>query len=323
MFWGIAIAYNNARHVDKDVWPYILVEFIVGLVMPILVVLAAVLFSVFLEYVTQGSIDPRVLISRLLPVIKLLKGEKYEYWSILDRFYFQLSSHDSMIRSDKPAPCYTKCSHSPSTWIITVIVALAFLLSVSYFMNSNITTQTTQRSCPPQSGPEVDCFNTSSFTYVDCTDPNIQEMNFTVLHCFRFLRFGRDSDVIGGLSRAFAFYLATLAFFTTAFHIADILINFQPTRLWGLGFIIFGIILFIGGVAVMLTEEAVLLRLDVIKIFQFYMVAIFVFLVGLLMLISKWWEKVPGTKSGLVSPGLIPHKSEFKKAEANVREHAV
>lgn len=323
MFWGIAIAYNNARRVDKDVWPYILVEVVVGLVMPILVIFSAIVFSVYLEYTTQGSIDARVIITRLLPVIKLLKGEKYDYWSILDRFYFQLSLHDSEFRNGKPSSCQNMCSKSPSTWIITIIVSLAFLLSVSYFMNTNITSQVTLRRCPPQIGPEMDCFNTSSFLYVDCTNDDVEQMNFTSLHCFRFLRFGRDSDVIGGLSRAFAFYLATLAFFTTAFHIANVLINFQPSRLWGLGFMIIGVLLFIGGVAVMLTEEAVLLRLDVIKIFQFYMVAMFVVLVGLLLVISKWWERVPGTKNGLVSPGFIAHKKEEKDVEEQIREHAL
>lgn len=320
MFWGIAIAYDNARRVNKVVWPYIVVEVIVGLVMPLAVVFAAIVFSIYLEYATNGSVDPRVLVTRLLPVVKLVKGKKYTYWSILDRFYFQLSPNDDF-REIKQS-CSQKISRSPSTWIITAIVSLAFLLAVSYFMNANITSQTTLRSCPHTS-VEIDCFNTSSLVYVDCNDPDIEQLNFTSLHCFRFLQFGRDSDAIGGLSRAFAFYLATLAFFGTAFHVAKILIDFQPSRLWGSVFIVGGILLFVGGILIVSTDEAVLLRIDIIKIFQFFMVALFVLLIGLLLVTGKWWERVPGTKGGLVSPGNIPEKSTYKDVEKEIHDTPV
>ncbi|XP_019853839.1 PREDICTED: uncharacterized protein LOC100632627 [Amphimedon queenslandica] len=333
VFWGIAIAYDNARRVNKVVWPYIVVEFIVGLVMPLAVVFAAIVFSIYLEYATNGSVDPRVLVTRLLPVVKLVEGKEYTYWSILDRFYFQLSPNDNFRDETEKAEnsdetekaensCSQKISRSPSTWIITAIVSLAFLLAVSYFMNANITSQTTLRSCPHTS-VEIDCFNTSSLVYVDCNDPDIEQLNFTSLHCFRFLQFGRDSDVIGGLSRAFAFYLATLAFFGTAFHAAKILIDFQPSRLWGSVFIVGGILLFVGGILIVSTDEAVLLRIDIIKIFQFFMVALFVFLIGLLLVTGKWWERVPGTKNGLVSPGNIPEKRTFKDVENEVRDTPV
>lgn len=321
VFWGIAIAYDNSRRINKVVWPYIVVEVIVGLVMPVAVIIAAIVFSIYLEYTTNGSVDPRVLVTRLLPVVKLVEGDEYSYWSILDRFYFQLSKNDNF--REKKQSCSHKISRSPSTWIITAIVSLAFLLAVSYFMNANITSQATVRSCPHAS-VETDCFNTSSLTYVDCNDPDIEQFNFTALHCFQFLRFGRDSDVIGGFSRAFAFYLATLAFFGSAFHTAKILIDFQPSRLWGLGFVFGGVVIFIAGIVIFSTQEAILLRINIIKIFQFFMVALFVILIGLLLLVSKWWEHVPGTKNGLVSPGILPEKKKFKEVENKlVHEHAV
>ena len=324
VLWGIAIAYDNARRVDKDVWPYIIVEVIVGLVMPILLVIAAAIFSVFLEYITKGSIEARVIISRLLPVVKIVQGEEHDYWVILDRFYFQLSTHDKDMRSGKAKSCGNMCSTTPATWIITIIVALAFLLATSYFMNSNITQQTTLKSCPHVSY-EVDCFNKSTYNYIDCQNEEVANMNFTLIHCFRFLRFGRDSDVIGGLARAFAFYLATLAFFTTAFHVVNVLLNFKPTRLWGIGYVILGILLLGGGLTVMLTEASAIVRLDIILIFQFYMVAIFIFLIGILLLISKWWEHLPPPSKepppdALVSVGISGDKEAENKVKEELRE---
>ena len=305
-------------------WPYIIVEVIVGLVMPILLVIAVIIFSVFLEYITKGSIEARVIISRLLPVIKIVQGENYDYWVILDRFYFQLTTHDRDMRLGKAKSCGKMCSTTPATWIITIIVALAFLLATSYFMNSNITQQTTLTSCPHVSY-EVDCFNKSTYNYIDCQNEEVANISFTLIHCFRFLRFGRDSDVIGGIARAFAFYLATLAFFTTAFHVVNVLVNFKPTRLWGIGYVILGILLLGGGLTVMFTEAAAIVRLDIIQIFQFYMVAFFIFLIGLLLLISKLWEHLPPPSKetppdALVSVGISGNKEAENKVKAELRE---
>ena len=332
VLWGIAIAYDNARRVDKDVWPYIIVEVIVGLVMPILLVIAAAIFSVFLEYITKGSIEARVIISRLLPVVKIVHGEKHKYWVILDRFYFQLTPDYKDIETCKPeccrntklAKCYIWFRTKLPTWIITIIVALAFLLATSYFMNSNITQQTTLKSCPHVSY-EVDCFNKSTYNYIDCQNEEVANMSFTLIHCFRFLRFGRDSDVIGGIARAFAFYLATLAFFTSSFHVVNVLINFKPTRLWGIGYVILGLLLLGGGLTVMFTEAAAIVRLDVIQIFQFFMVAIFIFLIGILLLFSKWWEYLPPPSKepppgGLVKVGIRGNKEAENKVKAELRE---
>ncbi len=302
---------------------YLIVEVLVGLVTPVLSIISAILMSVFLEYITQGSLDARAFISRLLPVVKLVKGLQKQYWVIENRFYFEIKALDVSSRQDNEddppdedtdgddpsrVPCSRYCSRTPATWILAIIVSLAFLLSISYFMNANITTQITVRSCP-HSSLETDCFNQTTFEYIDCNDPEIANTTFELLHCFRFLRFGRDSDIIGGVSRAFAFYLATLAFFTTAFHVSNVLINFLPTKLWGVGFIIVSVLMVGAGITVMFTQEAVLLRLDVIQVFQVFMISVFVFLIGLLLLVGKWWESVGesgrGKSKGKGRPGTI------------------
>ena len=302
---------------------YILVELLVGLITPILAVIAAAIFSIFLEYITQGSIDGRVLITRFLPVVKLVKGQKHQYWTIFDRFYFELSPHDVSSREeddtddDHYVQCSRYCSRTPATWILATIVSLAFLLAVSYFMNQNITQQMTVRSCPHES-VEVDCFNQTNFNYINCDDPEIANSTFELLHCFRFLRFGRDSDIIGGLSRSFAFYLATLAFFSSAFHVADILINFQPSKLWGILFVVLSVLMTGAGLAIMLTEEAVILRIDIIQTIQVYFVAIFIFLIGLLLLLGKWWQRLsePGKgKSGRVALEYFGEHSSKKEVK--------
>ena len=75
----------------------------------------------------------------------------------------------------------------------------------------------------------------------------------------------------------------------------------------------------------MLTEAAAVVRLNVIQIFQFYMVAIFVFLIGILLLISKWWEHVPPPSKepppdALVAVGIRGDKGAENKVKTKLRE---
>ncbi len=301
VLWGIAIAHYNAVIADKSATVYLLVEVLVGLLAPIMTIISAALMFVHLEYITQGSLDARVLIARLLPAVKLVHGEHTDYWVIENRFYFEINKLDTPKQSDDTEPCSRYCSRTPATWILATIVSLAFLLTATYFMSQNITTQTTVRSCP-HSSLETDCFNQTTFEYINCHDPKVANTTFEQqFHCFRFLRLGRDSDIIGGVSSAFAFYLATLAFFTIAFHFANVLINILPTKKWGVGFIFVSVLIVGAGMAMMFTQEALWLLSGIVQVFQLFMVAIIVFLIGLLLLVGKWWESDVGQTRESVS----------------------
>ena len=80
--------------------------------------------------------------------------------------------------------------------------------------------------------------------------------------------------------------------------------------------------LFIAGLAVMFTNNYVELKLDVIKIFQVYMVAVFIVLVGLLLLLGRWWECVAedGNVKGLEEFGDIAHKHDANKVKKEVKD---
>ena len=344
VLWGIGIAYDNARRMNKEVWPYITVEVIVGLILPFLTILATVIFSIFLEYITQATVDARLAIPHLFPIVKLVKGEKpnegiiNEYWTISKRFYLQLDPHDVYLRSkdnnndttkdsrdkDETANCLHFLSRTPATWMLTIIVALSFLLATSYFMNTNIVSQSNLKRCPHESRIETDCFNQGDFSYVNCSDPQVaNSTNFTLLHCFKFLRFGQDSDVIGSLSRSFAFYLTTIAFFTTAFHIVNILINFRPSKHWGILFIVPGVLVLGAFLTIIFTNNFIVLKLNVIQIVQLLMVAVFVILVGVLLYLGKWWECVAedGKNKALEAEGAPKQTKAEAKEELKAQSH--
>lgn len=285
ILWGIAIAYDNSQKTDKNITAYVIVDIVVGMISPILMVISAALFSVFLEYITKGSLNARVIIPKVLRVVELKKtGDKIDsYWIILDRFYFKINKND-LLSKDKRFLDY--CSRTPATWILTVIVSLAFVLAVSFFMGTTIMDQTTLHSCP-HSSLEVDCFNTTDFNYVDCSDPEIANMTFNLLHCFRFFRFGRDSYAIGAIAGSFAFYLAILAVFTIAFYAAKVLNTFKPTIPWagGVGCLLFSFLVFGAGIA------NVCFTYEIIQTFQIFVLAIYICMIAVLVLMSKSGEQ--------------------------------
>ena len=283
VLWGLAIAYDYARKDEKQFYIYIVVEVLVGIVMPVLVVIMSAIFSIFLEYITKGYINPRVIILKFLPVVKLVEdSEGTQYWTILDHFYFEL-------KYKKEGRCSGYCSRTPATWILTLILSLAFLLAASYFMNQNITQQVTLRSCP-DSSMELDCFDGMHFKYIDC---NASNATFDVIHCFKFLRFGKDNDIIGAVASSFAFYLVLLAFFSALAHIAKVLNAFQPSKRWGCGFVVFGIMI----VSIMIVAVIVLNFLEfsvlqiIIQIVHVIVIAVFISLTGLLLITSKSWKR--------------------------------
>ena len=279
VLWGIAIAYYNSQKEDKNVALYIIVHILVGVISPILMVTSAVVFSVFLEYITKGNLNPRVIIPKVLNIVELKLNEEEPHWTILERFYFKINNENNEGRG-----CLKYCSCTPSTRILTAIVSLAFVLGVSFFLGATIMDQTTLHSCP-HSSMEVDCFNTMNYTYVDCSDPEIANMTFNLLHCFKFFRFGRDKYAIKVIANSFAFYLAMLAIFTTAFYAAKILDTFKPTIPWGgLGCLLFSVLVFGAGVV------NFCFTFEIIQTFQILVLAIYIFMIGVLVCMSEPWK---------------------------------
>lgn len=277
ILWGIAIAYYNSQKAVKNVVLYIIVHILVSVISPILLVTSAGVFSVFLEYITKGSLKAREIITKVLSVVKLEENNGRHIWKILGWFCFDVNEQD--IKPEKER-CLYYCSCTLATWILNAIVSLAFVLGVSFFLSATIMEQTTLYSCP-HSSMEVDCFNTMDFHYVDCSDPEIANMTFNLLHCFRFFRFGRDSYAIKAIADSFAFYLAMLAIFTIAFYAAKVPNIFKRKIPWGgIGcLLVFVVVLSAGVVNFILTFEF-------IQTFQIIVLAFYILMIGILICLS-------------------------------------
>ncbi len=287
VLWGIALAYDHARRVDKDVDSFLAVELVLGVVMPLCLFIGGVLMAVVLEFITDGKLNAHKGINHFIPGVAFVIGLKRNYWVIDDTFYFPIKHHTTKT-------CFKTCDKTPATWLITASVCLTLLLSFSYFIDRTVVEARTVEDCDDVD-TTYDCFayDDGNFDYLDCEIDGVDD-DVDDLHCFRFLRLGIDVNVIASISSAFAFYLVTVVVFSKIFSFVKILLHLKPSRFWGVGFILLGVILFIVGLALSIDGNilARLLSLNVIGVVHFLIVCVFLIIIGVLLVLGQWWEKV-------------------------------
>ena len=258
----------------------------------------------------MGVIDSRNGIVSLLPLVKLKKGVKNDYWVISSHFYFPLSKPEQVTSN-----CWYWCDKSRYTWYLTAVVSMAVLLSTLYFADASIATQRSVRSCGSIDA-SYDCFNRSTFKLVNCQDPE-QARYVSQLHCFKFLQFGRDVDVFATMGGCFAIYAGTVILFSRTFALANLLLHLRQTRLWGLGLVTIGV--FVLAVFVVLLSVADVEQ-DIITTIQFGFVGFFAIISGVLVLEGKRWDKKADDDKSISSPPLLQPPTEHEGVELrNIR----
>ena len=175
VLWGIAIGYHNARSPDMTIYLYNLADSLLGIVMPLCLIGAAVSLSLLLKYVTdpEEEIDARDIIPTVLKNVKL---DKDNGWTIHDIFESDMKQDDGC----GPSCCNRMCC---GTWILGAIVSINFILSVSYFIDKTFINSFTLQDWPDRRTGNVDCFLSNSFLYVS---PREQELTDRLHNCAVF-----------------------------------------------------------------------------------------------------------------------------------------
>ena len=291
--WGIAVAYNefNPRYLPQrsdgsiSVIPYIIVNYLIGIGTPILLFFSTGLIAIVLDFITIGRMDMRRMICYILPAVSLQEGKENYYWAVLNAYYFPLNK-----RPDRRKHGFLySCDKNRYTWYFAIICALSMLLVFSYFVDLTVTDQRNFAECP--SDPSFVCFLEKTFAYVNCSQNTY--LNITLLHCYKFLRFGVDVNLITALSQSFAFYLLIITLSHQILFIVKFLLTVHPSRFWGCGLFAFCGLLIAGAIAAIVKSDVFIAYTNILSILEFFMVAIIVFVIGLLVVEGRWWEKVP------------------------------
>ena len=294
MLWGIALSFDHARRVAKDVSTFVAVEVLTAVVLPISIFVGTILFSIVLDFITVGHLDMRIIIPRFVRDVRIESGKKNDYWVIDDTIYYPLKKKNDRM---KHKLCCYSIDGSPATWFLTVIVCTGFNLAISIFVDMTLDRQVTVNSCDsPLIDRSFDCFNGSTLNFVDCVNNNQTQL----LHCFKFIRFGVETDFVSAISAAYFIFLLTMAIFSHIYFVMRNLLRIKPTRYWGVGFSLLGVLLYIGSIIVTIfwivgyaaADVPELQQINIIHIAQFFMVSTFITTVGLFLLCGKWYEKV-------------------------------
>ena len=262
VLWAVAVGYYHTNRVEKTVGAFVAVEVLAGAILPGFLFAGSALLSVVLEYLTWGKLDSRRDIHRLLSSVEFEKGLYYDYWIIEKQFYFRLNKKD---HHAEHGICYS-CDKKLSTWLLAAIVALSLLLAFTHFVDVTVVEEMTMSRCPADTG-SFDCFNRTTFHFVDCADPD-QRDSVQLVHCFRFLRFAVDTNLMSSLAESFAFLLVTTALFGRIFSAMRILLHLHHTRWWGLIFVVGGATVFCLLVVFLSVQDQFLVRVDVLSILQ-------------------------------------------------------
>ena len=324
VLWMIVVSYDFYNQATFQVWPFIVTELIVGLVCPIFLLIGVSLLAIVIAFVTAEQVDLRIAVQRMLPSVVLANGETcedepkpFKFWIIVDQFY---------IRLKKPCGELGQLRHAIdknlSTWLIVLIGGLAMILTVSYFVNQTLVQALT---VPVQEYiQETDicmnyaCFNETNFAYFDVNCTNIEATNFeftSFLHCFRFLEFGKDADIITNLSVSVGFYLAAVHFFQIIFFVITLLMHIKPTKAWGILMIIVGVGVFAGAMAVLFSPRFVTVQLDVIQVGQFFLLSLYLVFIGILLCTGKIHQIVPAPVKKTVEQFARPKEEPQKPAK--------
>ena len=294
MLWGIAISFDHTRRVQKSVSAFIIVEILTAVLLPVFLFVGTILLAIVLDFITVGHLDLRIIIPRFVRDVRLESGEKQDYWVVDDTIYYPLRKKEDRMKHNF---CCYSIDTSPATWFLTVIVCTGFHLAISIFVDMTLDRQVTVNSCDNGLIDRTfDCFNASTLSFVDC----VSNTQTRLLHCFKFFRFGVETDFVSAISSAYFIFLLTMAVFSHIYFIVRNLLRIKPSRYWGIGFILAGILCYIASIVVTVfwivgyaaDTIAELQQINIIHIAQFFMVSTFITTVGMFLLVGKWYEKV-------------------------------
>ena len=300
VLWMIVVAFNFSQ--STQLWPFIVTELIVGLVCPIFIFIGCALLAIVIAFVTAEQVDLRIAIQHLLPSVMLVQGvtrdddpESFKFWVIASHFFIKLKKPYGEVGQLRHA-----VGTNLSTWLLVSIAGLAVILTVSYFVNQSFVQALT---VPIQEFLEESdiclnyvCFNETNFDHIDVNCSNVTAVDFmytNFLHCFRFLQFGANPDIITNVGISVGFYLATVHFFQIIFFVTTILMCVKQTRIWGILMIIVGVGIFVGAMVVLFSPHFTQVRLDVIKVAQFFLLAFYCVFIGILLCTGSIREIVP------------------------------
>lgn len=271
--------YLHPHHGHLQLTDYSLVNGLIALLTPHLLFGACFCSGGILQYVTSGAVKMRNAIPLLLRGVKLRNYKKRLYWELEETFYYRIT----VVKASSPL---WQIDTAVSSWMLWTIVVLSLQLCFTYFFDQTIVDYKYSLFCLKG----YDCFPHQNITHplshAECD--HLTDFYQKGVHCFRFARLRHHEDVIGSLSKTFAFYLFLMALFNNIFRAAKLLLLLRRCKWWGMLFVIGGFGTCVAVVVLAAVWNDLLLLVNVVSYIQIMYGAVFCVVIGVLVLKTKW-----------------------------------
>ena len=225
---------------------FVVIQVCLGIFCPVLLMGGFTLLGIALEYATAGQVDCRILISYLLPTVKIVltttvskPRKNLQYWAF---------SNGGCIRIKEPCGSKSQLRHyfdtTPATWTLMVIVYFSALVSTIFFVVYGLTLKSendlTVAECDEYGWiclegetlyrEEISCVNASYSLQV----------GKNAVRCYRFRQPLELDDIGSGLAGAVAIYIVAINAIPLIIHGILFLQKLKKTKLWASPFLVLG-----------------------------------------------------------------------------------
>ena len=232
------------------------------------------------EHLTKGDVKMREVIPFLLKGVRLREYNKQLYWELEDTFYYNIK----VVKASHPL---WEIDTSGSSCLLWIVIMLSLQLCFTYFFDHAIV----EYKYSPRCVRGYDCFLEENISH-PLLDSECNNLTDTELHCFRFIEFRHMQDIIGTLSKTFAFYLFLQSVFSNIFTVAKLLLALRRCKWWGMLFVIAGSGTCIVIVVLAAVWDDILVLVDVVSYIQIMYGGLFCLVIGLLVLRGKWRDDI-------------------------------
>lgn len=264
----LLLSYESQPFLKGYLWPFFVVDIIIGLVMPLLISVSLIPIAKTIRYVTNGQIETRKIYRWCLPCLSYERGTKDGYWVIDDAFYFKIG---------KSLCC------GCNTLLIYVMCLMVFLNSWLYFVNAIFTSQQGVEGCHVLSERDklrLYCFDFYSdignIFRVNCSLNSTYENN---LFCLEF----KNSNLIHTVVVSIVLYYIVATCISVIFQIVRGLLFYSRTGIWSNLVILLGFLVFFLGIAGFVSLYYLHSNFDILSLLQLCTICVCIVTVGILL----------------------------------------
>ena len=225
---------------------FVVMQVCLGIFCPVLLMGGFTLLGIALEYATAGQVDCRILISYLLPTVKIVltttvskPRKNQQYWAF---------SNGGCIRIKEPCGSKSQLRHyfdtTPATWKLMVIVYFTALVSTIFFVLYGLTkTETSNLTVADCDKYGWICLKGETLyrEEISCVNASYSlQVGKNAVRCYRFRHPLELDDIWSELAGAVAIHIIAINAIPLIINGILFLQKLKKTKLWALPLLILG-----------------------------------------------------------------------------------